>query len=60
MWELFPEKLNHRCTERLPVPGGWLVRSSMRESHMSSSSCSVHTVFIADEFHNWKLPKEES
>ena len=42
-------------TDRLKVPRGWLVRTYL--SH--SRGVSVHTMFLEDTRHTWKLKKEK-
>ena len=37
-------------SERLKVPGGWILRSRLA----SSNGVSVHQIFIEDPDHNWK------
>ena len=46
-------------SDRIKVPGGWLVRTFVHSSWMEAVSCSVHTVFIADPQHTWELNKPE-
>lgn len=41
-----------RHTDRLKVPGGWIVRS-----RIIYEGCSVHHIFIEDQKHTWKLEK---
>lgn len=58
MWELLgPIKEDSSFegySERLKVPGGWIVRTIARTFHV------VHTsqTFVADEAHTWSLKKE--
>jgi hypothetical protein len=44
-WEQISTSEEACLTERLKVPGGWIVRSRF--------STSVHQVFIADSEHTW-------
>lgn len=50
MWESVKD-VNGRFTDRLKVPGGWLVRCSMNGT-MSSSIC---VIFFEDANHSWVL-----
>jgi hypothetical protein len=43
-------------TERLRVPGGWLVRTFIILTHLSTSACSVHMVFVEDPSNAWVKP----
>lgn len=47
MWEAIDKH-----SERLKVPGGWIVRS-----WISYNGSSVHQIFIADVNHAWELQK---
>jgi hypothetical protein len=49
-WELIDD-----YSDRLKVPGGWIVRSWIRDRWMDSPSVSVHQVFVADPSHEWKF-----
>ena len=56
-WELVGwDEGNRIRTERLMVPGGWLVRSHAFLI-CSGVGVSVHTVFVADASHDWKVLK---
>jgi len=49
MWESID-----RHTDRMKVPGGWIVRSLK----VYGEGCSIHQVFIEDKNHTWKLKEE--
>jgi len=49
MWEKFDKH-----TDRLRVPGGWIVRSLK----VYGDGCSVHQVFIEDKNHTWELEEK--
>jgi hypothetical protein len=42
---------SYAVSERMKVPGGWIVRSRMYNSH----GVSVHQIFVPDPNHSWKL-----
>jgi hypothetical protein len=45
-------------TERLSVPGGWIVKSSYSHTGVAGAvAVACHQVFIADEAHAWPLPE---
>lgn len=53
------EKIDE-LTDRLKVREGWVVRTRSTASRTSPGgiinvSTSVHTIFIKDKFHEWKL-----
>lgn len=47
-------------TERLSVPGGWIVRSSyvhkLEREGSVGVSVTCHQIFVADAMHDWTLP----
>ncbi len=43
------EKILDKQTERLKVPGGWIVRSFLASA--------LHQVFVSDPDYTWELPK---
>ena len=49
MWEYIPSNFGH--SDRLKVPGGWVVRT------IHEQSCSM--IYVRDEQHTWVLEKEE-
>jgi len=49
-WERISE-----TSDRLMVPGGWIVRSRI----YTSNGCSVHQIFIEDLMHEWKIKIKE-
>lgn len=54
-WELLdsgPSTAGPR-TERLKVPGGWIVRSTIPHGYNAGSA--VHQIFIEDEAHEWVI-----
>ena len=53
MWETID-----RYTHRMKVPGGWIVKSFLKDFRICLSPCSVHQIFIADAEHEWKLEKK--
>lgn len=46
-----------KATDRLKVPGGWIVRSI---SSRYSDHSSIHQVFIQDQAHEWKIEDLEN
>jgi len=56
MWETIDAH-----TDRLKVPGGWIVRSSLIKmefhDHFVSVATSVHQIFIPDFDHMWILER---
>lgn len=48
-WEPIVQESNGRWTDRLNVPGGWIVRT------VDASKCpaSIAQTFVADEDHTW-------
>lgn len=54
-WELIEDGgYSSPKSERLKVPGGWLVRNWICQTYDSGSSC-VHQIFIADPHHDWSV-----
>lgn len=51
MWERIDT-----TTERMPVPGGWIVRSIVTNS---LNAIAVHQVFVADPQHLWEIHNGE-
>ena len=49
MWEKIDKQ-----TERLKVPGGWIVRSKFTEI-FNGCAVSVHQIFVIDPDHSWSL-----
>lgn len=49
-------------TDRLKVPNGWVLRTKDRTNNLSAAAIGVHTLFISDPLHEWKLDEvqEES
>lgn len=52
MWETVEEK-GYDSTDRMKVPGGWLVRCTYRGYHGGG----VHVIFLDDPAHEWTLEK---
>lgn len=52
MWETIDE-----LTERLRVPSGWIVRSTMWRTLAGSVSITTHQVLVPDVGHKWTLPR---
>jgi hypothetical protein len=50
MWESLPDR--KMDSERLKVPGGWIVRSFWSGF---GGAGGIHQVFIADPNHEWRL-----
>jgi len=40
-------------TERMEVPGGWIVRSTVGAAYHVQNA--VHQIFVADSNHTWRL-----
>ncbi len=51
LWEEIPSPPN-TPSERLAVPGGWVIRSC---TDFRNESVCLHQVFISDPGHDWKL-----
>ena len=55
MWEQVGEVAENRfTTQRCKVPGGWLVRT-FASMYGSGAAVSVHTVFVPDSMHEWRI-----
>lgn len=52
MWELI-ESNRGLFSDRLGVPGGWIVRSIIPSGNTGAS---VHMIFVNDPSHEWKIP----
>ena len=54
---LFSEHVSHTFldTERMQVPGGWLVRTVLYNGSGSYKGDSVSMVFVPDLSHEWKV-----
>jgi len=48
---------NTTCSDRLKVPGGWIVRSYTKTGAFSNKG-GIHQIFIPDINHKWVLDKE--
>jgi hypothetical protein len=57
MWERIPEtnKNQYMYTDRLQVPGGWLIRTWAWSS--GSGGVALQHTFVEDSNHTWTLPK---
>jgi hypothetical protein len=42
-------------SDRLKVPGGWIVASYIVIDRYKGASVSIHQVFVADPSHEWQL-----
>ena len=64
LWELIDNKVNHQVlrakvtTERMKVPGGWIVRT-IAGNNGGAISTSVSQVFFEDAGHYWDLKKSQ-
>lgn len=55
MWEdIKGSRSNRLFSDRLKVPGGWIVRSIILSTGVDGGS-SLHQVFIVDPDHEWEL-----
>lgn len=45
-------------SDRLRVPGGWIVRSHLEQSW--DGGASVHQLMVFDTHHRWRLDDEDS
>jgi hypothetical protein len=52
-WEELEDHL--MTTQRMRVPGGWLVRSTARESGEAEVTIAIAIVFLPDPGHEWRL-----
>lgn len=60
MWEkIFEESVSGGGieTNRMKVPGGWIVATTMIHHVMNGAGCSVHQLFISDPEHKWTIEK---
>lgn len=61
MWEKLEDPINYNSalsySHRMRVPDGWVVRSIVTIMHESTS---VHTVFVPDKEHLWKIDEKNS
>jgi hypothetical protein len=55
MWQKVPGEPRCFLTERLSVPGGWIVRSSFVDPRDSFADSCVHQIFIEDKEHDWVI-----
>lgn len=44
-------------TDRMKVPGGWIVRSVRTYSTIGGGGCSVHQLMVPDAEHSWQVKK---
>lgn len=59
MWEEIEMEYSHgACSDRLAVPGGWIVRSYTATGSYSNSG-GVHQIFIEDKDHKWEIEKRK-
>ena len=42
-------------SERLKVPGGWIVRS-----YLQNNGPAIHQIFVEDPGHSWRFDDEEN
>lgn len=49
-WEIIDD-----FSARLPVFGGWIVRSQKSIWNTNSAAISLHQVFVSDKNHEWDL-----
>ncbi len=54
IWERLEWRASYHFTERLKVPGGWLV-SIMRDSGTTHAAWNHTVIFIKDENHFWDI-----
>jgi len=54
MWESIDLIDSRISSDRLKVPGGWLVRSIYLRGQQDGS-CALHQIFVADPNHEWVL-----
>jgi hypothetical protein len=54
-WELIEDTLRGGKSERLFVPGGWIVRTALRVDTGPGYAVSVAQTFISDPEHSWIL-----
>jgi hypothetical protein len=53
IWEDVEDSDNTSCrTQRMRIPGGWLVRTRYA---VSADSAAVHTVIVPDSNHMWEI-----
>jgi hypothetical protein len=55
--ELPPGNTARIHSDRLKVPGGWIVRSSIGGYNVGAG---ISQTFIADPMHEWKLEEEKA
>ncbi len=60
MWEKIEDN-NFIVTQRMKVPGGWIVRSLYSDAVSSIAgpaiTCALHQLFIEDVEHSWEIEK---
>ena len=54
VWESIDLIDSRISSDRLKVPGGWLVRSIYLRGQQDGS-CALHQIFVADPNHEWIL-----
>jgi hypothetical protein len=55
MWEIIEMRIEDAaCSDRLKVPGGWIVRSYTSMGKYSNEG-GIHQIFISDVNHTWIL-----
>lgn len=58
MWEIIQESIKKdidvSCSDRLHVPGGWIIRTILKHTY-ASPSVFVSQIFVSDPEHLWEL-----
>ena len=56
MWESINESGHMGGSERMRIPGGWIVRSYLAiNGTAGKAAVSIHQIFISDENHSWRI-----
>lgn len=50
MWQVIDNN-----TDRLQVPGGWVVRTTFTKYYGTTVSCHVSMIFVTDPAHEWEI-----
>ena len=59
MWTIIETDTNANIrSDRLKVPGGWIVRSCFSYASYAGGGCAIHQVFVPDPTHEWELKNE--
>ena len=58
IYEITDKNFDYQQSSRLMVPGGWLIRTIVRNTTSHSTSVHCAQTFVEDRMHEWTLTKE--